>query len=387
MLNVSAFALGVTLLLATFESRAQQYIVTNLGTLGGTNSGVGPFSAATAINAMGDVAGYSISAETGNQVHAFITKPKTHYMVDLGALTRGGISQGYGINDRGQITGYAASADFDNPIHAFVTSADASAMSDLGTLACGTENYCNGSSYGTAINLSGQVTGYSSIATSIDTYHAFITSVTTGVMTDLGTLGGFESEAYGINTAGQVTGWAATTVGYAHAFITNASTDAMTDLGTLGGTGSEGFSINDRGEVTGVAVTASGVSHAFLYRNGRMRDLGTLGGATSQGNSVNDRGEVTGESLTSSGVTHAFLYRSGAMLDLNSEIGSAAAVYTLTSGQGINDRGQIAVKGILNATGEELALLLTPDDGRAELATVNGSAAATDIAATGHQPN
>ena len=385
MLNNSALALGVTLLLATFESRAQ-YIVTDLGTLGGTNSGVGPFSAATAINASGEVAGYSISAETGNQVHAFITKPKTHLMTDLGALTPGGISQGYGINDGGQVTGYAASADFDNPIHAFVTSADTGAMSDLGTLACGTENYCNGSSYGTAINLSGRVTGYSSIATSVDTYHAFVTSATTGVMTDLGTLGGFESEGFGVNTAGQVTGWAATSVGYAHAFITNVSTNAMTDLGTLGGAGSEGYSINNRGEVTGVAITASGASHAFLYRDGHMRDLGTLGGATSQGNSVNDRGEVTGESLTSSGVSHAFLYSDGSMLDLNSEIGSAAAVYTLSSGQGINDRGQIAVNGILNATGEDVALLLTLEDGSAKAATVDGSAAVTDTAAIRREP-
>ena len=48
------------------------------------------------------------------------------------------------------------------------------------------------------------------------------------------------------------------------------------------------------------------------------------------------------------------------MVDLNSEIGSAATLYTPTSGQGIIDSGQIVANGIVNATGEDVALLLTP---------------------------
>jgi probable HAF family extracellular repeat protein len=47
--------------------------------------------------------------------------------------------------------------------------------------------------------------------------HAFLYS--DGKMTDLGTLGGKESVAFGINDAGQIVGWADNANGYAHAFL------------------------------------------------------------------------------------------------------------------------------------------------------------------------
>ena len=70
-------------------------------------------------------------------------------------------------------------------------------------------------------------------------------------MTDLGTLGGDYSCAFGINDAGQVVGHPRLATGSIHAFITGPDGVGMTDLGTLGGDYSYASGINDAGQVVG----------------------------------------------------------------------------------------------------------------------------------------
>ena len=48
------------------------------------------------------------------------------------------------------------------------------------------------------------------------------------------------------------------------------------NLGTLGGTESHAFGINSAGQVVGQSTNSSGAWRAFLYTSGAMKDLNTL---------------------------------------------------------------------------------------------------------------
>ena len=140
-------------------------------------------------------------------------------------------------------------------------------------------------------------------------------------MTDLGTLGGSYSTAYGLNNAGAVVGKADTeTFGQTHAFLWQSG--QMTDLGTLGGLNSLAYRISDTGTVAGSSETGAGdTRHAFLWQGGQMRDLGTLPGTSdSVAYDVNAAGDAVGSSAPTldSPAKRAFLWHDGRLLDLNS---------------------------------------------------------------------
>ncbi|SCY31597.1 probable extracellular repeat, HAF family [Nitrosospira sp. Nl5] len=92
-------------------------------------------------------------------------------------------------------------------------------------------------------------------------------------LAQLGTLGGHDTVANGINDAGQVVGTSKTIEGDYHAFITGPNGVSMTDLGTLGGRTSIAFGINAAGRVVGHSSTSGGDTHAFITGpNGRRHD-------------------------------------------------------------------------------------------------------------------
>src|SRR5216684_3178418 len=119
--------------------------------------------------------------------------------------------------------------------------------------------------------------------------------------TDLGTLGGSDSNAVAVSASGQVVG-ESTTAGETaiHAFSWTAG-GGMVDLGTLGGTSSVASAMNERGQVVGESTTAGDTAgHAFSWTSGGgMVDLGTLGGTFSGASAVNASGQVVGQSAIS----------------------------------------------------------------------------------------
>jgi probable HAF family extracellular repeat protein len=120
--------------------------------------------------------------------------------------------------------------------------------------------------------------------------------------------------------------------------ISLAAQYTITGLGTLGGAESYAYGLNASGQVVGEAETANGIEHAFLYSQGTMVDLGTVGGAVSYATAINSSGQVVGMAETSSADTsnnqRAFLYTSGTMVDLTSQISGNSIA------KGINDSGE-----------------------------------------------
>jgi probable HAF family extracellular repeat protein len=125
-------------------------------------------------------------------------------------------------------------------------------------------------------------------------------------VTDLGTLGGTSSDAYGINYAGRVAGAASLPNGNTHAFLSGPG-DTMFDLGTLGGPNSEASGPNASYALAILAETAKkdpfgndfcgfGTNLICLPAiwNGTMTPLPTLGGNNGQALAINNQGQVIG---------------------------------------------------------------------------------------------
>jgi probable HAF family extracellular repeat protein len=150
---------------------------------------------------------------------------------------------------------------------------------------------------------------------------------------DLGTFGGPNASAAGINDDGHIVGAAANALGQFHAFYY--ADGVMQDIGTLGGTTSNANAINNNDEIAGRSLLANGAIRAFKYSEGVMTDLGTLGGAASVAFDINDRGDVVGFSRVSSGLAHAFLYQDGVMIDLGTGPGVESRAFA------INNKGEV----------------------------------------------
>jgi len=166
-----------------------------------------------------------------------------------------------------------------------------------------------------------------------------------GVVTDLGTLGGTESQSYAVNNAGAVVGYSQTEGNASiHPFVDERGT--MKDLGTLGREQGKAVDINDRGVVVGyVSDRFDGAPVAFID-DGVMRPLFPGGPCCSIASAINERGDVVGVINGLSG----FLLENGRLTMLDQIPAARAAGWTRLLPQGINDRGWIVGMGLHGST-------------------------------------
>jgi len=347
----------------------QEGVLTNLGTLGGSNS------QGFWINDKGQIAGFAqngmVDPLLGIQLVHAVVWSEEGTIVDLG--TFGGYeSLSQAINKRGHVVGMAANATPDpNAIlglgqqaRAFLWDKD-SGMRDLGTLGTGNDAFAQ------YVNDRGQVAGYSYTNTTANSTALCAKAPTQdpffwekGKMENIGTLGGVCGFATGLNNRGQVIGVSdvAGDISY-HPFRWDKK-GGLKGLITLGGNNGEAFGINDTGDAVGWANTAGDATiHAVLWRNGKTTptDLGIIAGyGDSIAYAINSQGQIVGCSGCFQNGP-AFLWEDGDMVDLNALVPPHAGIQLTAGDAYINDREEIVTSGVLS-NGDTHAFLLTPCD-------------------------
>jgi probable HAF family extracellular repeat protein len=267
------------------------------------------------------------------------------------------------LTNDGTVTGAAETSTpdsgfcFDGPVcfvaHAFRWRDGV--MTDIGTLVG------NVSSRSSAISANGVIAGVSENPSHIDPVLGIPifrgTLWKNKTITDVGALineGGHTSPANGVNSRGQVVGFAFTSmpdpfsmlgVGFqARAYLSE--NGVIQDLGTLGGPDAEALLINNKGQVVGDSYINSTpgacggdlplTTGAFVWEQGHMSNVGSFGGTCTVAFALNNRGQVTGSSnLAGDQASHPYLWEHGSMMDLGTFGGSFGG------GAALNEAGDV----------------------------------------------
>jgi probable HAF family extracellular repeat protein len=367
------------------------YTVMNLGTLGGSQS-----NGYAGVTNNGWVAGDSFLGRVGREPadateHAFVWRDGV--MTDLGTL--GGLNSGaaYPIKDNhGLIVGQAQGFQVDPKGESWGQA--------YGCIIQGTPAACDGwenvqlgylwqngvmtelppiggnNSSAFGVNNRGQVVGLAETATpdsscvlpQVLDYKAVVYGPKRGEVHELPTFpGDAVAGATAINDNGDVVGFSGSCVvptfpSGVHAVLWR--NGSVFDLGGLGGVlNNAANAINNAGQIAGQSdLPGDTITHAALWQTGtRPTDVGTLPGGEGDvfivANDINARGQVVGASCDASFNCRAWLWDNGVIIDLNSLIPPGSPLY-LTWGGGINDLGEIAGSAVLKSNPNEAPAFL-----------------------------
>jgi probable HAF family extracellular repeat protein len=378
-LSILVIATGCGLLAA--PQHQQQYTITDLPSLGGTNS------RANSINNRMWLAGYS-NLPGDQSRHAAVWRHGA--LTDLGTLGGPNSAVTWPVkNDAGIIAGIAQTAIPDPLGEAWSSAAFYPPPNNVGFINLGfvvkngtmralpTLGGNNG--FATGANSRGQIVGWAENSVHDSTcvppqqlqFRPVIYGPDANQISELPLSSGDTSgAATGINEQGQIVGISGIcdqAVGRytaAHALLWEKS-GQIVDLGNLGALfWNTPTNINQRGDVVGFAGAPNDPDGNFLQafiwtREGGIQPLGFLpGDVHSEAYGINERRQVVGLSCDADGNCRAFIWENGLMRDLN-DFKPATYTATLEQARDINEAGEIAGRS-LDSTGVRQAFLATP---------------------------
>jgi probable HAF family extracellular repeat protein len=249
------------------------------------------FTRAEGVNNKGQVVGWG---QIGVVYNGFVWSEATG-MVNIGAPGTHTASWCYEVNDAGRVVGEAR--DLSGTTNAIVWDLKTGGVTILGPISVGQAGHA------LDINDATHVVGRSALSTAM--YRAVLWRP--GEPTaNLGTLGGLQSAALGVNNVTYVVGWANDLSGRRRPFIWDV---AMVDLGTVGGADGEAYEISEDNLIVGWSLNGAVQRRATLWTpSGDIVDLGTLGGAASEAHDVNSDGMIVGIAQLADLNRHAALW-------------------------------------------------------------------------------